>query len=105
MMYSSAAFQRSRHPSTRPYINTWRVLSWLRTILGNRRSDRQLPVHRLTANDGKFPVRRHHPSLAVTDLGFWRRQAPACRDAAPWLANVTPFTIEEPHNSALRTPA
>jgi len=34
MMYSSAAFQRRPHPSTRLTINTWRVTSWLRTILG-----------------------------------------------------------------------
>ena len=51
----------------------------------------------LRACDGSFPVPAPPPFIGGTDLGVWRPTPPAnAAMLAPWLGNVTPFTLTRP---------
>jgi hypothetical protein len=51
----------------------------------------------LRACDGSFPVPAPPPFIGGTDPGVWRPTPPAnAAMLAPWLSNVTPFTLTRP---------
>jgi hypothetical protein len=51
----------------------------------------------LRAGDGSFPVVPPPPFVGGTDVGVWRPTPPAFAPMlAPWLGEVTPFTLESP---------
>ncbi|MCM3870537.1 MAG: vanadium-dependent haloperoxidase [Pyrinomonadaceae bacterium] len=51
----------------------------------------------LRACDGSFPVPAPPPFIGGTDPGVWRPTPPALAPMlAPWLGNVTPFTLTRP---------
>lgn len=49
-------------------------------------------INAMRANDGGFPA-AYPPILGGTGIGQWRPTAPGTSMAAPWLAFVTPYTI------------
>jgi hypothetical protein len=59
----------------------------------------------LRACDGSFPNPAPPPFVGGTALGMWRPTPPAFAPmAAPWLGNVTPFTLTRPSQFRAATP-
>jgi len=59
----------------------------------------------LRACDGSFPIIPPPPFIGGTDPGVWRPTPPAFAPMlAPWLANVTPFTLTRPSQFRAQPP-
>jgi hypothetical protein len=59
----------------------------------------------LRACDGSFPVPPPPPFIGGTDPGVWRPTPPAFAPMlAPWLGNVTPFTLTRPSQFRAQPP-
>lgn len=62
-------------------------------------------IIQLRACDGSFPAPAPPPFIGGTELGMWRPTPPAnSAMLAPWLGNVTPFTMTRPSQFRAQPP-